>query len=218
MITKFTIYGERCSGTNYIEQLIKLNFDITLTYEYGWKHFFGFDNNKFNTIPNTDNCLFICIVRDITKWINSLYKTPHHLESSMLKDTTTFLNSKVVSLSKNKTEIINDRNMYTNENYNNLLELRHTKLKYLIETLPTMVKNCIIIRYEDLLNDFENTMNKFKQFDIKMKDNIAFPLNTDIDYKHSGKYRVRNNNYISSDLILNHHSFNPYYEQKLGYL
>jgi hypothetical protein len=32
-ITKFTIYGERCSGTNYLEELILINFDVTLTTE-----------------------------------------------------------------------------------------------------------------------------------------------------------------------------------------
>ena len=39
MIKKFTIYGERCSGTNYLENLILVNFDVNLTWEYGWKHF-----------------------------------------------------------------------------------------------------------------------------------------------------------------------------------
>lgn len=34
MIKYFTIYGERCSGTNYLEQIIKLNFDVEVTWKY----------------------------------------------------------------------------------------------------------------------------------------------------------------------------------------
>lgn len=42
MITKCTIYGERCSGTNYLQNIITENFDVTITWEYGWKHFLDF--------------------------------------------------------------------------------------------------------------------------------------------------------------------------------
>jgi hypothetical protein len=46
MIKKFTIMGERCSGTNFLEQIILSNFHINITWEYGWKHFFGFYDFK----------------------------------------------------------------------------------------------------------------------------------------------------------------------------
>ena len=42
MLRKYAIYGERCSGTNYLENIININFDVKITWEYGWKHFFGF--------------------------------------------------------------------------------------------------------------------------------------------------------------------------------
>ena len=76
MIQNYTIYGERCSGTNYLERIMGLNFDINITWNYGWKHFFGFQDNK---LENSDDTLFICIVRNLPDWINSLYRTPHHL-------------------------------------------------------------------------------------------------------------------------------------------
>tara|TARA_B110000027_G_C16122057_1_gene303744 strand:+ start:2092 stop:2340 length:249 start_codon:yes stop_codon:yes gene_type:complete len=59
-IQKITIYGERCSGTNYLETLLAKNFhDYKLTWKYGWKHFFGHQN-----LENSDDTLFICIVRN----------------------------------------------------------------------------------------------------------------------------------------------------------
>ena len=72
MIKYFTIYGERCSGTNYLEQIIKLNFDIEVTWKYRWKHFFGLDD-----LLNSDDTLFICIIRDPFTWVNSFYKNQH---------------------------------------------------------------------------------------------------------------------------------------------
>ena len=41
---KFVILGERCSGTNFLEEVITQNFDITYTSEYGSKHFFCYNN------------------------------------------------------------------------------------------------------------------------------------------------------------------------------
>jgi hypothetical protein len=74
MIKKFTIYGERCSGTNYLESVMKFNFDTKLTWEYGWKHFFG-----FHVLENCDDTLFICIVRNLPDWVNSFFREKHHL-------------------------------------------------------------------------------------------------------------------------------------------
>ena len=42
MIKYFTIYGERCSGTNFLFHAIKENFELEFTSEFGEKHFFGF--------------------------------------------------------------------------------------------------------------------------------------------------------------------------------
>ena len=76
MLKKYTIYGERCSGTNYLENIININFDVNITWEYGWKHFFGFQDDL---LKNSDDTLFICIVKNLPDWINSLYRQPHHL-------------------------------------------------------------------------------------------------------------------------------------------
>ncbi len=76
MVTNFTIYGERCSGTNYLEQLILENFELPVTWKYGWKHFFGFSN-----LENSDDTLFFGIVRSPIAWFDSFLKiliTYHH--------------------------------------------------------------------------------------------------------------------------------------------
>ena len=181
-ISKVQIYGERCSGTNYLENLLKINFDIDITWEYGWKHFFGFNDDKY---INSDDTLFICIVRDIYDWINSFYRELHHLPLKYMIDLShndkinIFLNNEFYSIDDNNPgkidfdkEIMEDRNIYTNLRYKNIFELRHIKLKYLIDDLPKKVKNYVFIKYEDLLDDFIYTMNKIKNSGLNIKSDI----------------------------------------------
>ena len=85
MIKKVQIYGERCSGTNYLEDLITKNFNVEITWEYGWKHFFGFCEEK---LVNSNDTLFICIIRDIYSWINSFFRELHHLPIKYMIDLT----------------------------------------------------------------------------------------------------------------------------------
>lgn len=96
MINKFTIYGERCSGTNYLENIILENFDVEITWKYGQKHFFGFAN-----LSNSDDTLFICLVRESLNWMNSLYKNPHHLSYSLRNNIDDFLNNQFFSFHNN---------------------------------------------------------------------------------------------------------------------
>lgn len=82
-------------------------------------------------------------------------------------------------------EIFCDRNFKTNTNpelankYKDIFELRKTKLEYLIETMPTIASNYLLIRYEDLVNNHEkeldNLINKFGLNPINEFPNIVKP-------------------------------------------
>jgi hypothetical protein len=215
MIKKYTIYGERCSGTNYLQQLIDLNFEVSLTWDYGWKHFFG-----FNDLSNSDDTLFICIIRNPYDWINSLYRKPYHLSIELKTNIESFLNNEIISLHDNsKNEIIEDKNIYNpNNRYKNIFELRHTKLKFLIEDLPKKIKNYILIKHEDLLDNFQKTIYKIKDKGLKIKNNIKFPLNIKYDSKNKKKLFIKNGqkNIISNKLI--DEKIDNFYEKKLNYM
>jgi hypothetical protein len=166
-----------------------MNFDAKVTWEYGWKHFFGFQDEK---LENSDDTLFICIVRNLPDWLNSLYRYQWHLALRHKKGLSEerklheFLNEEVWSTVSNKAgerkEIMQDRNIYTGERYKNIFELRHTKIKWMLEDLPNKVKNYVFIRYEDLVDDFDATLLKIKNKGLDIKEGISFPLNTD-EYK-----------------------------------
>ena len=181
MLKKYTIYGERCSGTNYLQNIMNLNFNIKLTHEYGKKHFFGFQDEK---LKKSDDTLFICIVRNPVDWVNSLYREKYHIAKHLRKNIADFLNKEFYSYNDKHSglidgsEIIEDRNIYTGKRYKNIFELRHTKIKWMMEELPNKVKNYIFIKHEDLLYDFKNTLLKINEKGVKIKDNIKFPINS----------------------------------------
>ena len=176
---KVTIYGERCSGTNYLENLLLLNFDIEIVWDYGWKHFFGFED-----LNDNNDVLFIGIVRNLEDWINSLYRVKHHLPSILTANVDNFLTNTFYSLDNSNNEIMCDRNMETKERYKNIFELRGIKNKFLIEKMPNLVKNYCFITYDDLTNNFIDNMNKLRDYGLKIKNNIEFPLNI-LHYKKS---------------------------------
>ena len=207
MLKKVTIYGERCSGTNYLEELLLLNFDVEIIWSYGWKHFFGFHDLKYS-----DDVLFIGIIRNLEDWINSLYREKHHFPEE-LNQIDAYLNNIFYSIDGNK-EIMNDRNIETKERYKNIFELRHIKNKFLIETMPTLVKNYCLIRYDDLINNFVNTMNKIKNYNLKINENnIKFPLNIHYYKKEKDKIYQKTPNKISKEIIMK--KANLYYEKML---
>ena len=226
MITHYKIYGERCTGTNYLEELMSTNFDIEMSRvrsHAGSKHFFG-----FNKLENTDHVLFLCIVRNPVDWFNSLFKHPYHIPIENRSKLPPFLNNEWYSIydkpGKPLTgcEIIQDRNIYTGNRYKNIFELRHIKHKYLIDDLPTKVKNYILIRHEDLLNDFESTMIEIKNKGVPIKTNIEFPINIYWDCKKKRNKPLFNidksaEQPIKKKRIRNHKHFNDHYEKILNY-
>jgi hypothetical protein len=214
---KVTIYGERCSGTNYLEELLLLNFDVEIVWDYGWKHFFGFDD-----LTNSDDTLFIGIIRNLEDWINSLYREKHHLPQHLTENidiflTNTFYSVTIDPITYQETcdEIMRDRNIDTGERYKNIYELRLVKNKYLIEKMPNLVKNYCLITYDDLLDSFLDVMNKLKNCGLKIKDDINFPLNVYYFKKEKNVLFQKKENIIQKEKIIIENEELKFYEKML---
>ena len=224
-----TIYGERCSGTTYLQDLISTNFDTQVRFDYGWKHFFGHCNGS---LEGNSDTLFICIVRNPVDWVNSFWRTPWHLKlpGNPVRiggfdcgriPRHEFLEREVASFHPgpdgSHVEEMGDRNMYTGERYRNILEMRHTKLKWLLDDLPQKVDHYAFVRHEDLLHDFEATMWKIRGKGLRVRPGARFPVNTTRYKGEPGTTFKKKPNVIPSRAILSHPSFSPHYEKKLGY-
>jgi hypothetical protein len=214
---KVTIYGERCSGTNYLEELLLLNFDVEIVWDYGWKHFFG-----FNDLTNSDDTLFIGIIRNLEDWINSLYREKHHLPAHLTENIDKFLTDTFYSFyidpityQITSDEIMSDRNIDTGERYKNIYELRLVKNKYLIEKMPNLVKNYCLITYDDLVDSFLDVMNKLKKCGLKIKDDVNFPLNANYFKKQKDTlFKKKENNIPKEKIIIENEELN-FYEKLL---
>ena len=155
----FTILGERCSGTNFLQLAIERNFDLEATWKYGWKHFFGFDSYS-----DSDDCLFISIVRDPLDWINSFFNSPHHVYGAIRGDVYRFLDSQMFSVfdsgSTQGQDMPKSHHIHENRRYRDVFELRNVKANFQMKIMPTLVKNHVFIRYEDLRDNYEHTLTE----------------------------------------------------------
>lgn len=134
---RFQIFGERCSGTNYLEHLLIHNFGHdSVTWEFGHKHWF-IDHTKIaNT--STEDVVFIAIIRDLSDWIQSFYTQQHHI-SARIYDRLDFITIPIVSTPETDYK----------EEHKNVFALRSAKLHDLFKLRET-AKNVVYVRYEDL--------------------------------------------------------------------
>ena len=187
-IKKFAILGERCSGTNFLEESITNNFNIEYTAEYGNKHFFCYNNYEMNSTKET---LFIGIIRNPIYWINSFSKELYHVPEinkninnflfnefysveEKFKNTEYLSNNIFVmnnNLNNNKPKLNHkDLNYLNGKKYTNIFELRKVKNNFLMNVMPNKVKNYILINYEDLLFNYTQTLQIIKdKFGLQQK-------------------------------------------------
>ena len=219
LIKKFTILGERCSGTNYLEELILNNFNIDITWEYGFKHFFGFYKFRQNedAIKNEDEVLFIGIVRHPIYWINSLFKEQHNLPNHF-RNINNFLFNEFYSFYDNVYSIrTEDLNYITNKRYKNIFEMRFLKNYYLINSMPNNVKNYILINYENLR---DNTNDILSIIENKFSLVRKYSFYKNVKYYKKEKHISFNKKKLELPLkyqIICSLKLNKQQEKKLGY-
>jgi hypothetical protein len=211
-IENIKIYGERNSGTNFLYELLQNNLiDVNLysgSYfnKTGWKH--GYP--KIHLIKNLKNTLFIFIIRDLEKWLKSMYVTPYHFEK--IDDINSFLTKK---LKINDFRKNHDVNKYKFEKDINIFDLRYLKIKSYFECFK-FIKNGLIINLEDIQAD--------KGFKLIKTLNQSFKININNNFipilKHTKTKKNEQNKKIIiklNDYIVNHNK-NKNIENKINNL
>jgi len=171
--------GERNTGTHFLQFSLLFNFD--LKYSQHTRHFFGHDDEKDFPQETLDTMIYFCIVREPVEWIDSLFKRLHHIPPENKKNIDAFINNEWYSIyemgENNGKEIMEDRNMFTGERYKNIFEMRKTKNDYMLNHVKSKVKHYYFVRYEDLLHDYQNTLNKIAaKFKLKRKEGKTGPF------------------------------------------
>jgi hypothetical protein len=217
MLKYFTIFGERCSGTNFLEHAIKENFELEYTIKYAWKHFFGHYSFEYNQEEN--ETLFIGIVRNPITWIDSLFAKMHHIPIENKATIKTFLFNQFYSIYEDRPEeIMEDRHLHTKNRYKNIFEMRQTKNEYLINDMKTKVKHYILIRYEDLRDNYDAVLDFFKnKFNLKQKNETYIKIDT---YKGNNTkiFRKKNVTLTKKNINLIKNNIDIQQEKSLGYI
>lgn len=157
-IQSFNIKGERCSGTNYLQKLVEINFDLPYMNRTGWKH--GFYNANIIQRNDLDAALTLVIFRNPFDWVRSLYLRPHHFEgninSTWQKDLqptfSEFIRREVRQDPPDVHPLYLDR-------AKNIFELRKWKTQHFL-SLEKVLKHVYYVKYEDLAKTPERIMEE----------------------------------------------------------
>ena len=172
-LTRLSLLGERCSGTGYLQQLLERNFNLTLTHDYHYKHFFGFEDSA-HPLADADCTLFVSVVRHPVDWLDSLFKYQWQLDQWRYPTWRDFLTQPIVSYVESemnqtlnqlpehqraaarqeelKRELWHDRNFADPKtpHWKDVFQLRSTKLRYMVQAYPAKVQHYAFVRLEDL--------------------------------------------------------------------
>ena len=144
-INHIKIFGERNSGTNFLELLIQKNcLDVNILSSYykggsGWKH--GYPKIKY--FNKLDNTLFIFVIRDLELWLKSMYNQPYHYKRPLnIRD---FIENNLIM---DEERLDHDVNINPNEKQN-ILKLRYSKIQKYID-FSELVRHFVFINLEDI--------------------------------------------------------------------
>lgn len=164
MIDRIHIFGLRCSGTNWLCELLTSNYPHLEVQEGGpgWKHMWNIEDNM-----NPENCpellqkniLFIFLSRNVVDWISSFSLQPHHCPwaegigvSALLRKTPFISYSEDNQIIQSSTSI---------------LEERSRTYRYILE-LQKFIPHCLLLNYDDVCNDLEFLQQTLAKFEVYM--------------------------------------------------
>ena len=197
-INDIAIFGERNCGTKYLRNIIKNQLKIRLNNKYGFKHFYikglsprgientTTDNECVKSIYESENTLFLFIIRNPYDWVSSMFRKPYHIKNNNAKNLLEFVSQKYIAYENTCIDnhwTANEKHKYPYfiEEADNLIDLRNKKNNHFIQ-LGNKVKNFQIIRQEHLLDDINFMIKKFNLGkDIKSLDNFKKPISNKLD-------------------------------------
>lgn len=160
------IFGERVSGTNYLQDLIEKNALETVTTDaYGHKHMF----NLFKRRKTPDEeAFYIFMYRNPYDWLRSINLKPHHTQLWDISFSDFIRRVPWVCDTYEGPRFQNERQQVFERYEGGVLEVRNSKNK-LFDRLSYPGRSAHI-RYEDLRRDPEGTLREtLLPFDIMLK-------------------------------------------------
>lgn len=211
----YTIFGERNCGTNYLKKILNKLIHLQFTQKFGYKHWYikdvfprgpknnTTDNECVESIKNSDDTLFIVIVRNPYDWSGSMYKKPYYIKNGKKPDLFSFVTNEISTsgVASQKYQLWKSGDYFI-EKDKHLVELRNKKNNHFYH-LSKFVKNYYLIRQEYLFNDIWLMIKKFS-LDYNISDVPLYikPTNYTIDEKTKQFIKENLNNLIDKQYYL----------------
>ena len=233
MIKYLQLFGERCSGTNFVANLLNNNMgNVELTQDFGGKHWFikghhprcranqSTDYQCIRALSDSADTLFICVFRNPFDWLRSLHARPYHAANHMGLTLTEFLCKPWHSF---ETARLNpswpDRKdqYWFIEEAKNILRLRTEKIQHLLK-LQQRVEHICFIKYESLRDDSDQVGKLADQFRIKVKHPYILEERKHFGHPKNVEFSPRKHPPISAeDLEFIRRELNWEIEGRIGY-
>ena len=181
-LIKFAVFAERCSGSNYVESLLKLNFELVED-AYCHKHFppwftvqrIAKQHKQYPLFEKNEDVLNIIVFRNPYDWVRSLHNLPWHAVKSLFNiPFSKFIRSEwklnpkvpvIVELAKYNSML--DINPDTKKNFKNVFELRTAKIKTML-LIKSHVANSYYVNYETVRDHPKEVIREIASlFDVK---------------------------------------------------
>ncbi len=183
MIRYVQIFGERCSGTNYLASLVQKNFEgVEITKDFGGKHWFvkdhpprgrpnrSTDHQCVRPLSDSDDTLFLIIHRGPLDWLRSLHAKPYHAAGHRGLPFAEFLRKPWLSYETRRMHPLwpeDAQGYYFIEEAENVLRLRTLKLRHLLG-LRDVVSHVAFLGYEELALDPGLLAEVADRFDVRL--------------------------------------------------
>ncbi len=162
-LTRRKVWGERCSGTNFVDALLVRNF-AELEKKGGqweWKH------GLARTNSGAEHRLNIFVVRDPFTWAQSFYRNPWHLPVRLRSRTfSEFIRMEWVGVfydqGKYTPERPADRHPVEHRRFHDIWEMRAVKLRHALFA-ASQIPNGVFVRYEDVSSQPELFVQELAQ-------------------------------------------------------
>lgn len=234
-INRFQIFAERCSGSNYVEGLLKKNFDFSgASNPYGWKHgtiwyslprsFYNLPSDSMYDFNDSQDCLIVVVFRNPYDWVRSLYLKGHHVSNKIKK----LPFEKFIAVKWKDEEDFHHRNLMrinpllyknpdTSDFFKNIFELRTYKIKNML-MINQIASNVYYVNYEKVVKNPKKFIDEIARiYGLKAKvpfSNITYHNNEPKEgvYKEEKYFKLSkaNRNFIDSQL-------SKILERRIGY-
>ncbi len=169
-VKRLHIFSERCSGSFFIENLLKGNLPL-LPSGYGHKHFppwFDLPMEEFKgpehfyTYAGSDEVLFVVVFRNPYDWLKSMSQTPHHAAKHLVhrpfgefvREPWVLRDTSPVVIAQREWNPYLDCNPKNKQPFKDVIKLRTAKIRNMLK-IKDRVKNIYYANYEKVRDNPE---------------------------------------------------------------